>query len=203
MLKPTEMVKNPINFFRIYLKPYLTEPEKQPKTTVFVSLSFLSLLILFGIRPVFIETLSLLRMADDGREMEGKLTRRIDNLNKAAENIGNVRTDINLIDRSLPNNKDLPAILEGLNLIFGTNNVILEEIRFGPPRPANISRVLILPIKIRASGNYEGILAVLENLEKYPRQTDAVSISLEIPQKGDRKFLRMFTEMETYFLAEL
>lgn len=196
-------MKLSLNALKRNIQPFLTEPEKQGQTIVFTAGVFLIILLFLGIRSVIVEDIRLKQELDDGRDVNRKLTQKISNLNKAIENTNQIRTDLSLVDKSLPENKDLPTLLTNLNLIFGSNNVALEEINFDGPKPSKNPNVFILPFTVRASGSYENILTTLEDLEKNPRQLDIAKISIEIPQKGDKKFLRVSIDIETYFLKKI
>ena len=196
-------MKSPLNTLKRDLRPFLSEPEKQDQTIIFTAVTFLIILLFLGIRPVFFEVIKLKQETDDGRDVNKRLTQKISNLNKAIENINKIRTDLSLVDKALPENKDLPTLLTNLNLIFGSNNVTLEEINFEGPKPSKTPNVFILPLTIQASGSYENILTTLEDLEKNPRQLDIAKISIEIPQKGDKKFLKVYINIETYFLKKI
>lgn len=196
-------MKSPINTLKRNLQPFLSEPEKQGQTIIFTAVAFLTILLLLGIRPVIFEVVKLKQEFDDGHGVNVRLTQKISNLNKAIENINKIRTDLSLVDKALPENKDLPTLLTNLNLIFGSNNVTLEEINFDGPKPSKNPNVFILPFTVQASGSYENILTTLEDLEKNPRQMDIAKISIEIPQKGDKKFLRVSLDIETYFLKKI
>jgi len=196
-------MKSPLNTLKRDLRPFLSEPEKQDQTIIFTAVTFLIILLFLGIRPVFFEVIKLKQETDDGRDVNKRLTQKISNLNKAIENINKIRTDLSLVDKALPENKDLPTLLTNLNLIFGSNNVTLEEINFEGPKPSKNPNVFILPLTIQASGSYENILTTLEDLEKNPRQLDIAKISIEIPQKGDKKFLKVYINIETYFLKKI
>ena len=196
-------MKSPLNILKRDLQPFLSEPEKQGQTIIFTAITFLIILLSLGIRPVFFDVVKLKQETDDGRDVNKRLTQKISNLNKAIENINKIRTDLSLVDKALPENKDLPTLLTNLNLIFGSNNVTLEEINFEGPKPSKNPNVFILPLTIQASGNYENILTTLEDLEKNPRQLDIAKISIEIPQKGDKKFLKVYIDIETYFLKKI
>lgn len=196
-------MKLSLNTLKRNIQPFLTEQEKQGQTIVFTAGVFLIILLFLGIRPVIVEDIRLKQELDDGRDVNRKLTQKISNLNKAIENINQIRTDLSLVDKSLPENKDLPTLLTNLNLIFGSNNVALEEINFDGPKPSKNPDVFILPFTVQTSGSYENILTTLEDLEKNPRQLDIAKISIEIPQKGDKKFLRVSIDIETYFLKKI
>lgn len=194
---------SPLNVLKRDLQPFLAEPEKQGQTIIFTAGIFLAVLLFLGLRPVIFDVIKLKQEADDGWDTNRRLTQKISNLNKAIENINKIRTDLSLVDKALPENKDLPTLLTNLNLIFGVNNVSLEEINFDGPKPSKNPNVFILPLTVQASGGYENILTTLEDLEKNPRQLDITKISIEIPQKGDKKFLRILIELETYFLKKI
>src|SRR3989339_469055 len=145
-------MKSPLNTLKRDLRPFLSEPEKQDQTIIFTAVTFLIILLFLGIRPVFFEVIKLKQDTDDGRDVNKRLTQKISNLNKAVENINKIRTDLSLVDKALPENKDLPTLLTNLNLIFGSNNVTLEEINFEGPKPSKNPNVFILPLTIQASG---------------------------------------------------
>lgn len=196
-------MKLSLNTLKRDIQPFLTEPEKQGQTIIFTTGVFLIILLFLGIRPVIVEDIRLKQELDDGRDVNRKLTQKVSNLNKAIENTNQIRSDLSLVDKSLPENKDLPTLLTNLNLIFGSNNVALEEINFDGPKPSKNPNVFMLPFTVQASGSYENILTTLEDLEKNPRQMDIAKISIEIPQKGDKKFLRVSIDIETYFLKKI
>ena len=192
-----------LNTVRRYFQPFLTEAEKQNQTVVFSSLLFLVSLVTLGLKPALSDVIKMRQEVGQGRILEKRLTEKVANLNRAIENINKLRADLSLIDRSLPENKDLPSLLTTLNLIFGSNNVAIVEMRFEGPKPSKDPKVFILPLSIRASGSYESILLTLENIERNPRQLDVTGLSVEIPNKGDRRFLNIVIDLETYFLKKL
>lgn len=192
-----------LNTLRRYLTPFLTESERQNQTVVLSSLLFLVSLIILGLRPSLSDVIKMRQEAARGRILEKQLAQKVVSLNKAIENINKMRADLSLIDRALPENKDLPPLLTTLNSIFGSNNVAIGEMRFEGPKPSKDPKVFILPLSIRASGSYESILLTLEDIEKNPRQLDVISLSVEIPNKGDQRFLNVVIDLETYFLKKL
>ncbi len=196
-------MKSPLNTLKRHLQPFLSEPERQGQTIIFTAGVFLIILLFLGIRPVIFDVVKLKQETDDGWDINRRLTQKISNLNKAIENINKIRTDLSLVDKAMPENKALPNLLTNLNLIFGSNNVTLEEINFDGPKPSKNPNVFILPLTVRASGSYEDILTTLEDLERNSRQLDIAKISIEIPQKGDQRFLKVSIDIETYFLKKI
>ena len=189
-----------LNYLRRHLQPFLVDPDRQDQTIIFLSTSFFLVLVIFGTKPALIDTWRLYQEVAQGREIEKAIDRKIVNLNQAIENVNKVRTDLLLIDKALPKDKDLPSLLESLNLIFGGNSVILAEVRFGSPENSSNTNVAALPLYIQAFGSYESILAVLDELYKSPRQLDLTDISIEVPSEGDKRFLKVLINLEAYFL---
>lgn len=196
-------MKSLLNLIRRYLSPFIVEPEKQNQTIVYVSAIFLLILLFFGVRPVFSEDIKSYQKLTESKNTEEQLSNKIKNLNEAVTNINNIRTDIELINKAMPEGKDISSLLESLNEIFGSNNVTPIEIRFEGPKPSKDPRTLILPMTIHASGNYEDITNVVERLEKNVRQIDFVRLNLQIPEKGDKKYLDVYFDVETYFLKKI
>lgn len=191
-----------LNSLRRFVQPFFTEAEKQNHTIVISSLFFLVFLIVLGLKPTLGDVLTLKQEVREGKVLEKQLAEKIANLNKTVENTSKLPTSAKLIDKALPDNKDLPTLLTTLHLIFGSNNVAITEIGFEGTKPSKDPKVLILPFSIHASGSYDGILSALIDLEKNSRQIDATRLRLEIPNKGDRRFLNIVMELETYFLKK-
>lgn len=191
------------NKLRRIIQPLIFDSEKEGWLVLALAATFILALTSLGLRPALSSTLRLRQEIARGRDAEKKMGRKIDNLNRAVVNVNNIRSDINLINQSLPENKDLPRILESLNSIFGNHNVTLSEIVFGGPRPTPDPNILIMPFSLKASGSYEGFLSVVEEIEKNPRQINFIKVVVEIPSKGDKRFLTISLDLETYFLKKI
>ena len=196
-------MRTSLNIIRRTLGPFLTDPEKQSRTFASLATLFLITLSVFGIWPLTAEVVKLSRELSQGQRSNDLAKVKIDNLNKAIKNFNQIKPILPKVDQDLPVGKDLPHLLERLNFIFGSQNVTLEEIRPEAEKPSDHQDTSVLTLYLRASGSYEDLLSAVSGIETSSRQMNVTSLSIEIPQKGNRSLLDVSIKIETFFLNSI
>lgn len=188
--------------FQRFIRYHLADKEGEKRAFSFISTAFFLILFVFGFWPTLINFLGLRQKVILAEGEERRLEKEIDDLKLAVENINSEKPNLRLIEDSLPDGQDFPKLLESLNAVFGRNNIVIEEISFSKAEDQKASNLFVLPLTIRVSGTFENILSALEILEKIPRPTRITKLLMDVPNKGDKAFLRANLNLETYFLKE-
>jgi type IV pilus assembly protein PilO len=103
-----------------------------------------------------------------------EVTARIKDLGNAIEE---GREAIELIDRKLPDDKDVEGIIEQVWVIANDNDLVVKGVKSEKPVPAANYREL--PLKMQVEGDFEGFYQFLLTMENLPRITRIHELEIE------------------------
>ena len=191
----------PIVGYKFYgrnIRPYLHAPEKKAYTILGMTLFSLVVFGAFAIRPSLFTISKLNREVKKAQEAEQILDQKIDDLSQAQVNYQLALKDLKLVEKALPKEPSVPAILETLALAAGRNNIMLNETRFGEIESNGFLKSL--PFTVVVTGNSDSLKNFMTELENGVRQVDIGKV--KITQGGkDLKQLVAEMELETHFLS--
>lgn len=183
-------------FYGRNIRPYLYTPEKKPSTILGLTLLSLVIFGAFAIRPSLFTISRLRQEVKKAREAKAVLDQKINDLSQAQVNYQTALEDIKLVDRALPKEPAVPAILETLALATGRNSVSLEETKFDPAPFCDGKRCGV-PFTVRVVGEFEDIKNFIDELEEGIRQMDVRGVKMGQGEEPGQ----LITEIEfvTYF----
>lgn len=176
-------------FYGRNIRPYLDDSKKKPYTILGMTLFSLVVFGSFAIRPSIATISRLTREVKRAREAKTTLDQKINDLSQAQVNYQLALKDLELVDRALPKDMSVPAILETLALAAGRNNVTLNETEFQPPS-----------FIVTVTGGLDGIKNFITELETGVRQVDVGRVKM-VQGGKDLKQLVAEIEFETHFLS--
>ncbi len=169
----------PIIGYKFYgrnIRPYLEESEKKSRTILGMTLFSLIVFGAFAIRPSLVTISQLRQEVKKAREAKTFLDQKIDRLSQAQVNYQIALEDVKLVDRALPPEPSVPAILETLSLAAGKNSVSLEKTTF--EKVLEETGLKTLPFTVRVVGELENINKFITELEKGIRQMDVQKVKM-------------------------
>ena len=189
----------PIIGYKFYgrnIRPYLTSPEKKRYTILGMTLFSLVVFGAFAIRPSLFTISRLNREVKKAREAKTILDQKINDLSQAQVNYQLALNNLELVDKALPKDASVPAILETLALAAGRNNISLEETEFGEIEGK--AGLETLPFTVRAVGELKNIQNFIAELENGVRQMDVQKVKMN---RGGDNLEHLIAEIElvTFF----
>jgi len=169
----------PIIGYKFYgrnIRPYLEESEKKSHTILGMTLFSLIVFGAFAIRPSLVTISQLRQEVKKARGAKTFLDQKIDHLSQAQVNYQIALEDVKLVDRALPPEPSVPAILETLSLAAGKNSVSLEETTL--EKVLGETGLKTLPFTVRVAGELENINKFITELEKGIRQMDVQKVKM-------------------------
>ena len=183
-------------FYGRNIRPYLTDSKKKPYTILGMTLFSLIVFGAFAIRPSIATISRLTREVKRAREAKTALDQKINDLSQAQINYQLALKDLKLVDKALPKEPSVPAILKTLALAAGRNNTTLNKTKFEKVKGTNFLKSL--PFAVTITGDLTGIKNFITELETGIRQIDVGRV--KIAQGGkDVGQLVAEIEFETYF----
>lgn len=184
----------PIIGYRFYgrnIRPYLEDSRKKSRTILGMTLFSLVVFGAFAIRPSLFTISRLNREVKKAREAKIFLDQKINNLSQAQVNYQLALNNLELVDKALPRDASVPAILETLALAAGRNNISLEEAKFG--EVGGKAGLDTLSLTVRAVGELKNIQDFIAELENGVRQMDVQQVKMD---SGGGKLEQLIAEVE-------
>ncbi len=184
----------PIIGYRFYgrnIRPYLEDSRKKSRTILGMTLFSLVVFGVFAIRPSIFTISRLNSEVRRAREAKIFLDQKINNLSQAQVNYQLALNNLELVDKALPRDASVPAILETLALAAGRNNVSLEETKFGEIEDK--AGLGTLSLTVRAVGELKNIQNFIAELENGVRQMDVQQVKMD---SGGGKLEQLIAEVE-------
>ena len=184
----------PIVGYRFYgrnIRPYLADPKKKSYTILGMTLFSLIVFGAFAIRPSLFTISQLNREVKKAREAKIILDQKIKNLSQAQVNYQLALNGLELVDKALPGDASVPAILETLALAAGRNNISLEETKFGEIESK--AGLETLPFTVRAVGELKNIQNFIAELENGVRQMNVQQVKMS---QGGEELEQLVAEIE-------
>jgi len=177
-----------------YKKRFLGPKQKRVYTMLGLSLFALSVFGAFAIRPTLATVAELNRKIKDQRAARDKLDKKIKDLSKAQVQLTKMKADIVLAEKALPKEKDLPTLLETLQLIAERNNLRLRHLGSGPSNNVSVTlpnqtlAVKSLPLSLQLEGSFPNFLGFLTEAENTLRQLNTENILINTRDRGIEYF---------------
>lgn len=163
-------------FYGRNIRPYLYAPEKKSYTILGMTLFSLIVFGAFAIRPSLVTISRLRQEAKKAREAKIILDQKIQDLSQAQINYQLALEDLELVNKALPKDASVPAILETLAIAAGRNKIVLEKTEFGAV--VGETGLKNLPLTVTVAGDLANIEKFIAELENGIRQMDVQQVKM-------------------------
>src|SRR3989344_7118733 len=111
-----------------YLRPYLRDPQKKAYSLLAMTLIATVFFGAFAIRPALATVISLRKEVKDLREVDERLNEKIASLSISQSHYKSSKEDLYLFDIALPNEPEIPELINNLQSLAGKAGTTLENI---------------------------------------------------------------------------
>lgn len=184
--------------YRRRVWPYLRDPRKKAYTLMGITLVALSIFGAFAIRPSLSTIFSLRKEVQDLRNVDALLDDKISNLSLAQSRYKTIKKDLYLLDVALPENPEVPTLLQVLNSFSGRSGVTISDMQFDPAGTST-QKLQTKKAKIAFTGTYPQVLKFLELLENSLYQINVLDLSVTLRSKLGPSYLDVKLDLETYY----
>lgn len=188
-------------YYHRYIRPYITEKDKQVSTIL--TLSLFSLVVLGGaaIRPAVITIFELNEELSKMQAAEKILGERIETVKRLAPIYTKLTTDNKtLLDQALPNEKAVPNLLLFLSPIFTSHQLVIEEtfLEKEVPHPI-LENIFQYRVTLNLKGQYSQFLKALASLESSVRQVRVIKVLNQPSRESDTDTTDITVVLEVFY----
>lgn len=187
-----------------FVKPIAKLPiVKNYAPTVF-SLLTISILLFFAVKPTVETILVLQKKLADSNEVLRKITQKANNLSLGKENYDNMDQDIkDQIFSLIPDTVSLRSVIQSLEQAAKAREASISALQIQPlvlePKKENqVGSISEVSFIFNTEGDYQGLIAALQNLEKADRSISIDNLSLS--KATDATTLVMSISGKAYYL---
>lgn len=189
------------------LTPILKKPRAAAYVMLILSLLTAAFFGLFAIKPTLVTISRLMREIKDGKEIDAKLSQKINALTTLDQQYRALENDLIVVETALPTKPEFDSILAQLEKVANENQVELSTVIFQPLELATARQVnlrpptakigfTLTPIAFKASfvGEYQNLTATLASLYQLKRLTTLKALTISPTREGEGLILHLTGE---------
>lgn len=158
----------------------LNKTERNVYETLTISLFAISFLSVFALRPSIKVIAAYRKRLSEATQASQLLTTKINNLNKAGQNIIKYQSEIAKIRESLPTDFKQSNLLKSLSFLAAGNGITILKTEFETTKKEGlVELVKTVKISMDIKGPLENIYSFLQKMEQEPRYIRVNSVIIQ------------------------
>jgi len=158
----------------------LNKTERNVYETLTISLFAISFLSIFALRPSLQVIAAYRKRLNEATQASQLLTTKINNLNKAGQNIIKYQSEIAKIRESLPTDFNQSNLLKSLSFLAAGNGITILKTEFETTKKEELVKLVkTVKISMDIKGPLENIYSFLQKMEQEPRYIRVNSVIIQ------------------------
>lgn len=181
-------------------------------TGLTLSLLTIAFFGLFALKPTIITIVSLVKEAQEKRQIDNQLQTKINSLSSAQTNFALAGNSLSLVDDALPGDPFPSQILYQLEFLIQQEGLTVRSLAIEPvtllgeakekKTEKKISGPDWVGFSISLSGNFENLSKFVSSLEKLRRLVTIDSLTFSQSKSEEEKLMNLNISGKTYFLPK-
>lgn len=187
--------------YRQYVAPFLRDPKKRAYSLLGMTLVALIIFGALAIRPALTTVISLRKQVVDLRETDQLLNEKIIALTTAQGTYKTAKQNLYLLDVALPNEPEIPEIVDKLNAIAGKSKINLKSLSVERSQ-GNTETLQKTRLRTSFSGSFVEITQFTSLIESDLRQMEIGNMQIRRRSDDPEGILDTTMVLETYYVEE-
>lgn len=175
-----------------YIRPIMRNKFARTYSSLIFSLITIAVFSFYAIRPTVVTILSLQKSIDEQTQILKTLKNKVTDLILGKQNYDSIpRSTKDKLDNLIPNNTDLPGLINSLTFAAEEAEATISGLQFQPTdvlQPTNQilknAQVNQVDFTLNAQGEFSSLLKLLSNLERLDRLIAISNINFALPSEG-------------------
>ncbi len=178
-MKITLKTENYEKYYKALL-PHLKKDKNQKYLTVFLTIGVSIFFILFAINPTLSTIAKLKKEISDNRQLDEKLTQKIENLSSLGSAYEEIQDDLPYIEAAIPKKPEAPTLIAQIQSLAKEAGVSTNSIQVSPMNliVSESSRGSMFVFSISAEGQYNDFSRFLSYLITMQRALTIESVQI-------------------------
>jgi Tfp pilus assembly protein PilO len=204
---------SPYSRYLARIANFYQKEEVRAYTNLILSLFTISFFVFFAVKPTLTTIASLIKEANDQKEVSQRLDKKLENLSAAQEEYRSFQEALYLIDQALPETAQSSSFLGQIEILSQENSLDLTSVQTGKhslkgesllvqkSQEEKIKEKTIYPaftINLSSSGSYKNIEVFLNSLMNLRRITDIKNLSIN-KRSRDQEELSLGLGMDIFY----